>query len=146
MSVDQLWGGSNSVSSTSYSDSERDVVHAAFYLTNATHDSGIRKVRDQPHIYFPVGVIGINRSTLTKWDLFLLCYFSCNLFFLNILETITLYNRNIFNIIMSNCFNTISFLFIRSAIFWSNEDIKVHMGSVKESAIVSLPDLGGVTE
>ena len=59
-------GGGDSVSSPSYSDSERDVAHAAFSVTTATHDSGGIKGRDQPHVSFPVGVRGINQSTLIK--------------------------------------------------------------------------------
>ena len=79
MSFSQLWGGGgSSVSSPSYSDSERDVVHIAFSVTTAAYDSVVIKVRDQPHISFPVGVIGINQSTLIKYDLFLLCHFSFN--------------------------------------------------------------------
>ena len=106
-----VWRGGNYVRSPSYSDNERDVVHAAFFVTTATHDSGSRKGRDQPHVSFPVVVRGINQSTLIKKKIFLLCHFSCNLFFLNILKTITLHNRNISNTFMSNCFNIISFIF-----------------------------------
>ena len=59
-------GGCNYVSYTYYLDSERYVVHAAFYVTTVTHDSGGRKGVDQPHISFPVVVRGINKSTLIK--------------------------------------------------------------------------------
>ena len=41
-------GGGNSLSPPSYSDSERDVVHATFSVTTATHDSGGIKGGDQP--------------------------------------------------------------------------------------------------
>ena len=58
-------GGGDSVSSPSYSDSEIDVVHAAFSVTTATHYSGGRKGGYQ-HVSFPVGVKGINQSTLIK--------------------------------------------------------------------------------
>ena len=47
MSFAQLCGG-DSVSSTSFSDSERDVVHTAFSVTTATHDIGGIKGGDQP--------------------------------------------------------------------------------------------------
>ena len=58
--------GVNSVSSPSYSESVRDVVHNAFYVTTATHGSGGRKGRDQPHVYFTVGLRWINQYTLIK--------------------------------------------------------------------------------
>ena len=41
-------GGVNYVSSPSYSDSVRDVVHAAFSVTTDTHDSGSIKGGDRP--------------------------------------------------------------------------------------------------
>ena len=58
--------GGDSVSSPSYSDSERDMVHTAFSITTAINDSGRRKGGDQLHVYFPVGVRGINKSTLIR--------------------------------------------------------------------------------
>ena len=48
-------GGGDSMSSPSYSDSEIDVVHTAFSVTTATHDSGGRKGGDQPPVSSPVG-------------------------------------------------------------------------------------------
>ena len=48
-------GGVNSESYTSYSDSEIDVVHAAFSVITATHDSGGRKLGTKPTSLFLLG-------------------------------------------------------------------------------------------
>ena len=61
----------------------------------------------------------------------MLFHFSCNLFFLNILETITLYNRNISNNIMSNFFNIIYFSLLSKVPFFNQ------MGGLRSVWVVS---------